>query len=421
MLLATKDEAGVHLDEEENDFMHNNAYGDNMLEELNATMIMMACIQPTDDKSDAKPTYDDEFISEVNASQIDMVNGLFSKSDHEQQCSTTIKQEITEEVREMLEIFKSMERKVEETSQKDELIQNEIDRLLEASLEREIRDCVLISVVVRAKNKYLLMIISEIKDKLKTVEKGKNVNTKHNLFSVRQFCDGVLEVAFRSNTCYVRNLEGDDLLTGSRDSNLYTISIFEMAASSPVYFLSIKDETLEMIIKFITEIQQNMKVQVLKVQSDNGTEFKNEKLISYYEKLGIMHQTSIAQTPQQNGVAEAISTACFTQNRSLLHTRYNKTPYELIKGRKLNVQYFHVFDSLCYPTNDHDDLGKMKPKADIYHEPPQLVSSSEEPIANEPTTPVSDNHSNEQVQEDVAKIDGNTFMNPFASPEFKEA
>ncbi|GJY31062.1 hypothetical protein Tco_0414557 [Tanacetum coccineum] len=55
----------------------------------------------------------------------------------------------------------------------------------------------------------------------------------HNLFLVGQFCDEDLEVAFRSNTCYVRNLEGDDLLTRSRDSNLYTISITEMAASSP--------------------------------------------------------------------------------------------------------------------------------------------------------------------------------------------
>ncbi|GJX99170.1 retrovirus-related pol polyprotein from transposon TNT 1-94 [Tanacetum coccineum] len=62
---------------------------------------------------------------------------------------------------------------------------------------------------------------------------------------------------------------------------------------------------------------------------------------------------------------EAISTACFTQNRSLVHTWYNKTPYELIKGRNPNVQYFYVFGSLCYPTNDHDDLGKIKPKANI--------------------------------------------------------
>ncbi|GKC25054.1 retrovirus-related pol polyprotein from transposon TNT 1-94 [Tanacetum coccineum] len=63
--------------------------------------------------------------------------------------------------------------------------------------------------------------------------------------------------------------------------------------------------------------------------------------------------------------AKAISTACFTQNRSLIHTRYNKMPYELNKGRKPNIQYFHVFGSLCYPTNDRDDLGRMRPKADI--------------------------------------------------------
>ncbi|GJZ11500.1 hypothetical protein Tco_0546259 [Tanacetum coccineum] len=55
----------------------------------------------------------------------------------------------------------------------------------------------------------------------------------HNLFSVEQFCDEDLKVAFRSNTCYVRNLEGEDLLIGSHNSNLYTISIYEMATSSP--------------------------------------------------------------------------------------------------------------------------------------------------------------------------------------------
>ncbi|GJV06391.1 hypothetical protein Tco_1344047 [Tanacetum coccineum] len=60
----------------------------------------------------------------------------------------------------------------------------------------------------------------------------------HNLFSVGQFCDGDLEVAFRSKTCYVRNLEGDDLLTSGRESNLYTIFISDMTASSPVCLMS---------------------------------------------------------------------------------------------------------------------------------------------------------------------------------------
>ncbi|GKE38647.1 integrase, catalytic region, zinc finger, CCHC-type containing protein [Tanacetum coccineum] len=60
----------------------------------------------------------------------------------------------------------------------------------------------------------------------------------HTLFGVGKFCDGDLEVAFRSNTCFVRNLEGDDLLTGAHESNLYTISISKMVASSHVCLLS---------------------------------------------------------------------------------------------------------------------------------------------------------------------------------------
>ncbi|GJU22046.1 retrovirus-related pol polyprotein from transposon TNT 1-94 [Tanacetum coccineum] len=219
----------------------------------------------------------------------------------------------------------------------------------------------------------------------------------HNLFSVGQFCDGDLEVAFRSNTCYVQKLEGDDLLTGGRDFNLYTISISDMAASSLVclmskatstkswlwhprlshlnfgtindltrlelvdglpkfkyrkdhlcsayergkskkashppklvpsdhsklellhmdlcgpmrvasingkkyilvivddfsrytwvYFLRSKDETPEIIKKFITQAQLNYKAKVCKIRTDNGTEFKNATLKAHYEKLGIM-------------------------------------------------------------------------------------------------------------------------------------
>ncbi|GKA81551.1 retrovirus-related pol polyprotein from transposon TNT 1-94 [Tanacetum coccineum] len=159
-----------------------------------------------------------------------------------------------------------------------------------------------------------------------------------------------------------------------------------------VYFLHSKDETLEIINKFIAQAQLNYKAKVCKIRTDNGTEFKNVTLKAHYEKLGIMQQFSnCSKTPQAIGVverrnrtlveaartmlifsrlpeflwAEAVATACFTQNRSIIHTRHNKTPYELLHGRKPNVEYFHVFGSLCYPINDRDDLGKMKPKADI--------------------------------------------------------
>ncbi|GJR23915.1 retrovirus-related pol polyprotein from transposon TNT 1-94 [Tanacetum coccineum] len=60
----------------------------------------------------------------------------------------------------------------------------------------------------------------------------------HNLFSVGQFCDSDLEVAFRRNTCFVRNLEGVDLLKGNRSTNLYTINLHEMASASPICLMA---------------------------------------------------------------------------------------------------------------------------------------------------------------------------------------
>ncbi|GJX95989.1 retrovirus-related pol polyprotein from transposon TNT 1-94, partial [Tanacetum coccineum] len=63
--------------------------------------------------------------------------------------------------------------------------------------------------------------------------------------------------------------------------------------------------------------------------------------------------------------AEVVATACYTQNRSLIHTHYNKTPYELVHNKKHDLTFFHVFGAMCYPTNDSEDLGKLQPTADI--------------------------------------------------------
>nr|GEW50758.1 retrovirus-related Pol polyprotein from transposon TNT 1-94 [Tanacetum cinerariifolium] len=63
--------------------------------------------------------------------------------------------------------------------------------------------------------------------------------------------------------------------------------------------------------------------------------------------------------------AEAIATACYTQNRSIIHLRFNKTPYELINGKKLDISFLHVFGALCYPKNDREDIGKLGAKGDI--------------------------------------------------------
>nr|GEW72738.1 retrovirus-related Pol polyprotein from transposon TNT 1-94 [Tanacetum cinerariifolium] len=116
-----------------------------------------------------------------------------------------------------------------------------------------------------------------------------------------------------------------------------------------------------------------------------------EVLKEYFDSVGISHQMFSIRTPQQNGVVErrnrtlveaarpmlifshaplflwveAIATACFTQNRSIIHRHFNKTPYELINGRKPDVSFLYVFGALCYPKNDREDIGQLGAKGDI--------------------------------------------------------
>nr|GEV69946.1 hypothetical protein [Tanacetum cinerariifolium] len=108
-------------------------------------------------------------------------------------------------------------------------------------------------------------------------------------------------------------------------------------------------------------------------------------------QVGICHEISVARSPQQNGVverrnrtlikaartmliflksslflwAEAVATACFTQNHSIVRLRHKKTPYELLHDKLPDLSVFHVFGALFYPTNDSESLRKLQPKADI--------------------------------------------------------
>ncbi|GJW88746.1 retrovirus-related pol polyprotein from transposon TNT 1-94 [Tanacetum coccineum] len=129
-------------------------------------------------------------------------------------------------------------------------------------------------------------------------------------------------------------------------------------------FLRSNNEALDAIIKCIKNIQVRLNATICNVKTDNGMEFVNQTLRDFYENISISHQTFVACTPQQNG-AEVINTACYTQNHSLIRLRYNKTPYELMHDKKPDLLFFHGFGSLCYPTNDNEDLGKLNAKADI--------------------------------------------------------
>nr|GEV91814.1 hypothetical protein [Tanacetum cinerariifolium] len=220
------------------------------------------------------------------------------------------------------------------------------------------------------------------------------------------FCDSYLEVAFRQHTCFIRNLDvldGVDLLTGSRGNNLYTLSLQDMMASSPICLLSkasktrswlwhhrlshlnfgainhlarqglvqglpklklekkhlcsacamgkskkkshkpkSKDTNQEKLYLLHMDLCGLMRVEsinekkyilvivsVRRIRTNNGAKFVNQTLREYYEKVGISHETSVARSPQQNGVVER-------RNRTLIEA-----------ARTIET------------------LGKLQPKADI--------------------------------------------------------
>nr|GEZ86207.1 Gag-Pol polyprotein [Tanacetum cinerariifolium] len=241
-----------------------------------------------------------------------------------------------------------------------------------------------------------------------------------------------------------------------------------------VHFLRSKDEAPEVIKTFLNRITV---------------------LLQILDSIGISNQIPSVRTPQQNGVverrnrtlveaartmlifsraslflwAEAIATACFTQNRFIIHRRFNKTPYELINGRKPEISFFHVFRALCYTKNDREDIGKLGVKGlDLTYAPSTIttqqpsegeldllfeamyddyiggqpsatartVTATQEPQVRQTstastsiadTTPTPTNSSSHATNipitsHDVDKLnpnalfDGNTFVNPFASP-----
>nr|GEZ40505.1 hypothetical protein [Tanacetum cinerariifolium] len=184
------------------------------------------------------------------------------------------------------------------------------------------------------------------------VEKFLGLN--HNLFSVGQFCDADLEVAFRKSTCFVRDLQGNNLLTGNHGSDLYTISLQESTSSTPpclmakasptqawlwhqrlshlnfdyINLLSKKDVVIGLPkLKYVKD-QLCSSCELSKAKRSSfktkdvlslkgrlnllhidfcgpiGTKFLNKTLNAFFKEKGIEHQTSTARTPEQNSVVE---------------------------------------------------------------------------------------------------------------------
>ncbi|GJZ44780.1 retrovirus-related pol polyprotein from transposon TNT 1-94 [Tanacetum coccineum] len=213
----------------------------------------------------------------------------------------------------------------------------------------------------------------------------------HNLFSVGQFCDSDLEVAFLKHACYIRDLEASKIkswLWHRRLSYLNFNYITTLAKQGLVRELprlkfqndhlcfayalgkSKKHSHKPKAEDFIQEKLYLLYMDLcgpIRIQSINGQNYilndvvkrQNQTLVEAARTMLIFPKALLFLW------VEAVTTACYTQNRSLIRKCHKKTPYELLHNKEPTLSYLHVFGALCYPTNDSEDLGKLKPKANI--------------------------------------------------------
>ncbi|GJT51339.1 retrovirus-related pol polyprotein from transposon TNT 1-94 [Tanacetum coccineum] len=205
----------------------------------------------------------------------------------------------------------------------------------------------------------------------------------HNLFSVGQFCDSNLEVVFRKHTCHIRDLDGVDLLKGSRGSNLYTLSLDNMMSTSSICLLSKASKTKSWLwhrrlshlnFEYITQLAKQGMVHGLprlKFQKDHlcsTCALRKSKKHSYklkdedsiLEKLYLLHMDLCGPMRIQSINGKKYILVIVDDYSRFMWVKFLRS-----KDEKPDLSYLHVFGALCYPTNDSDDLGKLQPKADI--------------------------------------------------------
>ncbi|KAL8091492.1 hypothetical protein AgCh_033925 [Apium graveolens] len=167
------------------------------------------------------------------------------------------------------------------------------------------------------------------------------------------------------------------------------IIVDEFTRYTWVYFLHKKTETTSTLTDHVKQLDKLIKDFVKIIRSDNGTEFKNSIMEEFCKDHGIKQEFYVPETPQQNGVverknwtlieaalimldeaklstyfwAEAVQIACFTQNATLIN-KHGKTPYEMVKKKKPNMKYFHLFGCKCFVLKTHpEQLSKFNLKA----------------------------------------------------------
>ncbi|GKB90229.1 retrovirus-related pol polyprotein from transposon TNT 1-94 [Tanacetum coccineum] len=134
--------------------------------------------------------------------------------------------------------------------------------------------------------------------------------------------------------------------------------LMDLCGPMQVKFLRTKDEAPEIIIKFLKQAQVSLNATVRYLRTDNGIKFINQTLWNYTEEV------------------EAVATACYTQNHSLIHTRYNKTPYELLINSNPKLKYLHVIQQMILRILGNFSLKQTLESSLVIHRPKRRTGST---------------------------------------------
>ncbi|KAK2982173.1 hypothetical protein RJ640_029076 [Escallonia rubra] len=156
-----------------------------------------------------------------------------------------------------------------------------------------------------------------------------------------------------------------------------------------VFLMKHKSETKEYLLQFFNWVHTQFHMDIKALRTDNGLEFSHRDLMSYYSDHGMEHQTSCTDTPQQNGVVErkhrhllevaralrfqanlpiffwgeCVLTAAYLINRMPLSTLKDRTPYEILLGKKPTYEHLRNFGCLCYGHVNSKPHDKFAPRA----------------------------------------------------------
>ncbi|GJZ79752.1 retrovirus-related pol polyprotein from transposon TNT 1-94 [Tanacetum coccineum] len=320
--------------------------------------------------------------------------------------------ELKQEIHVDLKYVESLEKKIDELESNKADFSNMYDLLLQECVSKDVMCSYLHSLSD-------LDAHTELKYLTNRVYYVEGLN--HNLFSVGQFCDADLEVAFWKSTCFVRDLQGTDLLTASPTQAWLWHRRLSHLNFDYINLLSKKDIMIGLPKWKYVKDQLCSSCEVSKAKRSS---FKTKAVPSSKGRLNLLHMDlcgpmrgesinrkkyimeivddysrytwnlflrSKDETPE-NGVVErrnrtlveaartmlsasklplffwdeAIAITCYTRNRSIIILTHEKTAYHIINDKKPSIKHLHIFSCTCYLTRDGENLDKMKEKGDPY-------------------------------------------------------